>query len=465
MKDITLVTAATKDYLKKLRWCLPTWTYKKQFKDLPLIIFYSGDIEKDLQFAKDHFKEVKLIKWEMEEYENDRELMISAFVLGVRHIDTEYFIKLDADCFITESKGDPFDPEDFEHDISSHSWGYTKPKWFIDAMDLFMKDKEYKGSRERVGTVGAKRIQSFCCLHKTMFVKKIAGACGGKRLPIPSHDTYCWYLADHFSDCSWNAKNMKKRGVSHASRWKSIREEVCKGETAWNPYLNKELLTNVQIEITSVCNIGCNNCDRLCGIAKTDDEMTVDQIKAFVDESISLDKKWGRIDVIGGEPSMHKNFTEVIEELGRYKQWNPNCKMRYTTNGLGELANKRLSELPDYYHIRNSAKTCKEQDFEAVTDAPVDKGFSYASACSIPWRCGIALNSKGYYLCGAGAGVARVSGVVEPIVGLSNLSADLLKKQRDKLCNICGHSNSGKIKSSENIISPVWQKYLEEYND
>ena len=465
MKDITLVTAVTKDYLKKLKWCLPTWTFKKQFKDKPLIIFYSGDIRGDLAFAARYFKDVTLIEWKMEEYENDRELMISAFVLGVKYIETEYFIKLDADCFVQKSKGDPFDEEDFEHDLVSHSWGYTKPKWFIDAMDLFMKGKEYKGSRERVGTVGAKRIQSFCCLHKTMFVRKAAGACGGLRLPIPSHDTYLWYLANNFSDCTWQSHNMKKRGINHCSRWKSIREEICKSETAWNDYLNKELLNNVQIEITSRCDIGCNNCDRLCGIASTKDEMTVKQIQGFVNESISLGKKWSRIDVIGGEPSIHKDFDLIIVELNKYKEWNPKCKMRYTTNGLGDLAKEKMNVLPEYYHIRNSAKESKEQDFEAVTDAPIDKGFKCADSCSIPWRCGIALTKYGYFLCGAGAGLARVSGIVEGVKELNFLTADKLKEQRYKLCNICGHSNSGKVKSSQNIISPVWMDYIKKYKE
>jgi len=283
MKDFAIMTAATEPYLKKLRWTVPTWACKPQFQGKRLYILYHDINPKELDFVRDYFPDLVLIEWSMPKYDDVRELMLSSFVLGAaKHITEDYYVKLDADAFFTSDE-EVFTDDDFDYDLVAHRWGYSKPAWWIDKMDSWVKNKRWRGTK-RGGSKGAKRIISWCCLHSMQFVRKCAAA-AGDRLPIGSHDTYLWYMADHFSDCSWRSHNLKERGVNHCSRWRSIRENIC-AWNPWNPYLNAELLKHVQLEITTDCNLVCPSCDHNCGTAKSNERMTLEQVKRFVNESI-----------------------------------------------------------------------------------------------------------------------------------------------------------------------------------
>ena len=464
--DFSIVTAATPDYMKKLRYALPTWVHKTQFKGRKLYLFHHGfsNPEKELKWIGEYFPNVQFIEWQMEKYDTQRELMLSCFVLGSHLIEEEYFCKMDADAFFTDSQ-DVFCEDDFKYDLFSHSWSYTKPGWWIDYLDAWVSGKKHK-SRADTGRRGAKRIQSICCLHKTKFVQTCADA-AGSRLPIPSHDTYLWYMAEHFEDCTWGSRKLYKHGVGHNSKFKGLRENICANETAWNPYLNKELLKNVQVHITNACNIGCNNCDRVCGIAPDPSSMFGPQISQFVQESIDGGHRFNRIDIIGGEPMLYPDLAGLYYELERYRRWHGGrLKIRLTTNGT--VHKDKLTEIPDWIQVRNSAKDCenKEYDFETFNVAPIDSGCAGADAlaCSIPWRCGIALTRNGYYLCGAGSAVARVFGLDLGIRNLHEVTPEALKAQRVQLCQFCGHSRSIAKREKGQQTSPAWRDALERYS-
>lgn len=466
-KDFALVTGITPAYMKKLKWCLPTWQHKPQFKGRKLYVYHSGfsDPAKELSWIGDYFDTVNLVEWSMPKYDTVRELMLSSFVLcSARVVDEPYFVKLDADTYCTNEQ-DLFLPEDFEHDLFSHRWGYTKPGWWIDRMDAWVQRKEYTGGTSDTGRRGQKRIQSIACLHKTEFVRKCAAA-AGERLPIPSHDTFLWYMAEHFDDCSWGKANLKGRGIDHCSKWRGIRENICASDTAWNPYLSKELLKNVQVHITNACNIGCNNCDRVCGLASDNSVLSSEQISRFVNESIHCSHRYNRIDIIGGEPMLYGALGHLYEELKRYKEWHGRrLRIRLTTNGT--VHKERIAEIPNWIQVRNSAKDCgnKDYDFETFNVAPVDSGHrgNGAKSCSIPWRCGFALTPHGYFLCGAGYGVARTFGLDLGIASLQEVTADALRSQRVQLCQYCGHSRSIAKRENGQHTSPAWERAIEAY--
>jgi hypothetical protein len=462
--DWAIVTALTPDYLGKLKWTLPTWWMKPQFKDRHLYIFISGfdDPEGDLGWIQEYYPHLDLIEWSMDEAENQRELMLSSFVLGTAKCVTEPgFVKLDADCFFTNCE-DVFTAKDMERDLCAHKWGYTKPGWWMDAMAAWCDGREYNGDKSDKGSRGCDRIISFCCWHKTAFVQRFAEACGS-RLPIPSHDSSLWYVAERFDDATWSRPNLKKRGVSHTGRWKKIREEVCSSETAWNPSLNRTLLQHVQLEITTDCNLACPNCDRVCGLAKSDEHMTRRQVQEFVEQSLDLGWEWGRIDIIGGEPTLHPHLPEICDIIGRYKEKVPSCKVRLSSNGTGDKVKAVLKEVPSWVQVRNSQKEKGKPSFDAAQDAPCDNGITHARACSIPWRCGIGLSRYGYFPCGAGASIARVFGLPFGIKHLSEVTPEALRDQTQKLCNFCGHSRSCATSVQQQVISETWRKALDRY--
>lgn len=465
MPQITLVTAVTPSHLPRLRWTVGSWTIKKQFRRAPLIVFYHDMEAGELAWIGDLWKApVKLVPWPMPQAENNRERMISAFVLGAaEHVETSHCIKVDADCYCTNAKT-VFMPEDFEVDLCSHSWGYTKPAWFITALEKWSAGEEYERGGD-MGSKGHKRIQSICCLHKTSFLKAAAELAGG-RLPVPSHDTYLWWLAENVAEFSWSRKNLKKFGVGHASRWKGCRENVCASDGIWNADGYKLLRRYVQLEITTACNLACPNCDRNCGTAPSGEMMTLAQVRKFVDESLLAHQRghqWHRIDVLGGEPTLHPEIIPILNELNRYKT-HAGATVRLTTNGTGKKVLGVLKTIPPWVKVRNSSAEKVNPEFEAVNAAPCDAGHATAQACSIPWRCGLALTRYGYFLCGAGASVARVFGMDIGLKSLDDLAdMRLMKFQRDTLCRLCGHSRSSVKLTTKPEASPTWAKAFAAY--
>jgi hypothetical protein len=452
--SFTIVTAVTPDYYDKMVWALPTWTYKPQFVGKPIVVFHHGfecDDPRKLKFIKSIFTDWTFVNWRMPEYENIRELMLSAFVLGIEEfVKTPYFIKMDCETFFT-NKEDVFSEEDFKYDLVSHKWGYTKPGWWIDKLE----GKPIDASNVKMEH---SRIISFCCLHKTEFVVNVAKQYG-KRLPIPSHDTLLWWHANKYG--TWNSKNLKKLGVDNCGKWRGIRDAVCLSEARNNNYYNKVLTSKVQLEITTDCNLKCHNCDRACGIAPSKEYMGLEQIFKFIEESLLLNKKWHRIDILGGEPTLYPYFEQLWVILKLYHDKYPRTIIRFSTNGLQKY------EVPKWVRVRNSVKQHRLQDDHvAINSAPIDNGETEIKCCSVPWRCGIALTSYGYFLCGAGASIARVFGLDIGIKYLRDVNSETMLKQMDALCKLCGHSEvASKHIPIEQETSVSWQEAIKTYKD
>jgi len=459
--DFTIVTAVTRDYLDLLYWGMGSWVYKPQLRGKPLIVYYNGMKEHRLHFIRSVYPDARFIYWDMPGEISISEKMFSSFVFGaVRDVKTPYYMKFDADAYCVNDM-DIWNENDFNFDLVGHKWGYTKPGYFIDILDNY-----YNGTNNNIDKSKRKtrqsRIESYCCLHRTEWVKNIASKFNG-RLPVPSHDTTLWYYAN--KEGKWQGKNLHDLGALNCNRWKSTREIICSGDIAFNPLLNKELISHVQIEITSRCNIGCIQCDRNCGAAPAGPDMELDQIWKFVEDSIKNKKAWNRIDIIGGEPTLHHKLDKIIEMIGIYIKQYPHTKVRLSTNGLGDKCIEVLKTIPSWINIRNSGKVSKEQHHSQYRDAPVDSNITHVRACSVPWRCGMGLTYNGYFPCGAGASLARIFGLDIGIKNIVDLNPDSIKKQMLQLCKYCGHSNSMEKKDAvDNSMSKSWQYAIDNYN-
>lgn len=460
LEEITLVTAVTPPYIEKLRWCLPTWKRKPQFRARPLLIFFSGMSGKSLLRRLPEWENVIAIPWEMPGVEGEREKMLSAFVLGAaRHVKTPWSVKLDADTYFTDGQ-DVFVGEDAGHSLVSHRWGYTKPGWWMDSLDAWAHGKSYDGPRDKAPARHA-RIRSTCCLVHTEFLRE-AARLAGDRLPVPSHDTYLWWLAENVNEFSWRAKNLNKLGVGHNPRMRGCREAACASAQLTEFDFFTRVLDHVQLEITTECNLFCPNCDRNCGTAPDNTRMTLAQVAAFVHDS--REHEWKRIDVLGGEPTLHPELREILGLLAEYRKQYPKCRVRLTTNGTGRKVRAALSRLPDWVRVRDSSKEKRSPNFEAVNEAPVDQGVENPLSCSIPWRCGLALTPRGWFLCGAGAGVDRVFRLGLGLASLSHVTPEALDEQRKALCALCGHSRSCVRLTREQATSKSWAKAFAEWN-
>ncbi len=459
--QVSLVTAVTPDYLDLLYWSLPSWPHKKQFRNIPLIVYYNGLRERDLGFTRKIYPDCRLIPWDFPAADTLKEKMFSAFIFGAaRDIKTPYYIKMDADACCTNDT-DVFTTDDLNYDIVGHRWRYTKPGWYVAALDNYYNHTD-KPLDKTQGASHEKRIQSICCLHRTEWVRNLIPKFNG-RLPVASHDTTMWYYAE--KEGKWLGKNMNELGILHLGKWKGIREEICSGDIVFNPVHNELLTSHVQLEITSRCNIGCVQCDRNCGAVPPAQDMSIAQVWKFVEESLALKKAWDRIDIIGGEPTLHPKLAAIFEVIKIYKNQYPHCKIRFSTNGLGEKVAEGLAVVPaEWVKIRNSGKEGKDQPHDAYRYAPVDAGCKDIRACSIPWRCGLGLTVNGYFPCGAGASLARTFGIDIGIKRLSDVTPDAIKKQMIKLCKYCGHSNCATRKAAgDNGCSASWERAIKNY--
>lgn len=242
--DLTIVTAVSDNMLDTFKRTVPTWIGKPQFANLPVIIFTNGfgDPEKELKPYVNH-KNVRYLRWNMPEYEDMRELMLSSFVLGAaQHVTTKHWVKIDIDAYFSTPE-DIFTEHDFEYDIIGHRWGQSLVA-NLSLLDEWARKKGLAGDdilpagmvathpREKFGH---KRFISWICLHKSEFVREAAVLAGG-RLPAPSHDTYLWYVAQRLGR-KWDGKKFNT-GAGHSKRWKKVKAAVDSLQ-AWGVQLGK----------------------------------------------------------------------------------------------------------------------------------------------------------------------------------------------------------------------------------
>lgn len=226
----------------------------------------------------------------------------------------------------------------------------------------------------------------------------------------------------------------------------------------------------VEIEITTRCSLACFNCDRSVRQAPSEEDMSLEQIQKFVDESIKLDWRWMRIRLIGGEPTLHPRFFEILEILKPIRRINSRSKIEVCSNGYGRRVNNVLANLPDWVSVRISKKNSNRNKFSSYNIAPMDLE-EYQNAkfegCWIPYASGLGLTRYGYYPCGAGASVDRVFGFNIGQKDLSKLTDSNLRAQLKILCRFCGHykDNFAEDNVFEEKMSARWKKAYEKYRN
>lgn len=222
----------------------------------------------------------------------------------------------------------------------------------------------------------------------------------------------------------------------------------------------------IEITINNKCNLKCINCSRSLRLVPSDTRMTVEQITKFIKESIDRNIRWQRINVQGGEPTLHPDVMIILNKLLEYKErHSPATSINLYTNGFGEMVNKVLDSIPEGIHIVNSKKTGIVQDFAAMNMASKDsvlyKFADYSNGCHCTMRCGIGLEPWGYYPCVLAGSIDRIFGFD---IGRKNLPAndDFLIDQLNIFCSLCGIFRSAATTKKEKI-SLSWEEALNNY--
>jgi GT2 family glycosyltransferase len=285
------------------------------------------------------------------------------------------------------------------------------------------------------------------------------------------------------------------RATTNTMEIKQLKEEIISEILAKPKKSNKDLLKNrktflpnlnqIEIDITYECNLKCINCNRSSTQAPINEGMTLGQIESFVCESIELNKRWKLINLLGGEPSIHKDFLESVNLiLNEYiLTYSSETILQVTSNGFGELVQERLSKLPKHRNLIIDYASFKDERiipyFSPFNDAPIDKpdgnGKEYHKGCWVTSYCGIGLNQLGYYPCGVAGGIDRVFKFNLGVQSLKDVDENIAQ-YLDTFCRFCGNfsdyeKNFGnfiprneKAALTKPITSESWKRAYKNYN-
>ncbi len=228
------------------------------------------------------------------------------------------------------------------------------------------------------------------------------------------------------------------------------------------------MLSQIELELTTACNLRCYNCDRSSRQAVSAESMTLAQVRRFVEESLELDWRWRKIALLGGEPTLHPRFFEILDELDRYRTRNPEVVVKLISNGYGPRVAGVLARLPQWVSVWNTQKQSPRQDhFDAYNVAPQDlpeyADADFSRGCTIPFACGMALTRYGFYPCGAGASVDRVFGFGRGVGSLREVTPDELVAEFSLLCRFCGHFHGAK--AGFETMSTSWVEAYRRWHD
>ena len=230
----------------------------------------------------------------------------------------------------------------------------------------------------------------------------------------------------------------------------------------------------IEIDLTYLCNLRCNNCNRSSAQAPEAAHIDLDVVRQFVDDSLLARRNWSRIRLLGGEPTLHPDFMAILNELERYRAEYPDTSIQLVTNGYGSKVKRILQSIPKSIYIENSSKNSDVQPgFGPFNLAPQDSASylwaDYRNGCAIASTCGLGLTPQGYYPCAIAGGIDRVLGLQR---GRSRLppASDEMRDLMDTACRLCGRFRDGHYVPErlrppllKQETSPSWQKIYEDW--
>lgn len=225
----------------------------------------------------------------------------------------------------------------------------------------------------------------------------------------------------------------------------------------------------IELDITYRCNLSCANCNRSVGVgqAKSNIDMSVEQVQKFVDESRHNNMSWDVIKLLGGEPTMHPQLIEIVTVIKRYiDDCSPSTTLELWTNGDGKKVREVLATLPEFVKVIDSSVTRGADPlFNSFNLAPVDstlyKQTDFSHGCSIIEKCGVGLTPYGYYPCAVAGGIDRVFGVNSGSRDLDTAYGEM-RGQLDQFCRYCGHFRVSKSSKNQNK-SGTWTVAYHDY--
>jgi len=205
-------------------------------------------------------------------------------------------------------------------------------------------------------------------------------------------------------------------------------------------------LRKIELDITYICNLTCSGCSRSSAQAPSSMHMPIETINNFLSETESKGIRWESLHILGGEPTLHPDFVEIVLTLDKWFQRNsPETDLKVITNGVSKLTRANLEKIPERWHYDNSFKLDFEKatsHFEPFNLAPIDldkwKDQDFKKGCYITQDSGIGLTPYGYFHCAIAGGMERIMGLGHGLESMPEHPWDMLEMMED-YCKNCGH--------------------------
>jgi len=217
----------------------------------------------------------------------------------------------------------------------------------------------------------------------------------------------------------------------------------------------------VEMDLTYRCNLHCCNCNRSCTQAPSRLDLPVARVAEFIRDSVAQGRSWERIRLLGGEPTLHRDFDVIVDMLSDYRaRHNPLLRIVVCTNGNGARVCRALANLPNGIVVKNTGKGARQRLFRPFNVAPMDRPLSrwaaYRCGCRILEDCGLGLTPLGYYPCAIAGGIDRVFGFGRGRCELPVAGADF-RDDLNLFCRLCGHFGFA-WPTRRSRMSPVWAR-------
>ena len=238
MKDFTTFVAIDDGHVDEFSVAWPTWEkHRPEILERPLVLICDGSrptkhwVDR-LKFCKHPHR--RICTWNPSYVCTQREKMLNSLVFAPAVLcQTKYCLKIDTDT-MAMFPGDWLCDSWFKSNpaIVSQRWTYTKPPEMMTALDTWATTvDELKDTPPLKYTMHEKRatyrrIISWVCFLRTDWLRWAANLCNNWRLPAPSHDTFCHYVASRHGDI-WKTVDMKKVGWKHfGGKVRKMREAI-----------------------------------------------------------------------------------------------------------------------------------------------------------------------------------------------------------------------------------------------
>lgn len=158
----------------------------------------------------------------------------------------------------------------------------------------------------------------------------------------------------------------------------------------------------IQIEVTNACNLECSNCTRFVGHYPKTFFMSLEMVKKAIE---SLEGFPGQIGLMGGEPTLHPKFPEILK---LFRELIPNRRKRELwTNGLRWKQYKDIiydtfdKDLVTYNDHKDEEVGVHQPLLMAAEDIVPDRELMWRliGNCWVQWRWAASITPKGGFFC------------------------------------------------------------------